>query len=130
MIGTLGSVEFEVSEDNIKTFQDLNFSHQANFTEHKIINSKGLLEFTGLNASSCSLKIILDINRGIIPAKELDTLHDIFNNHEAVAFILGGKVQGLELWVITSLSENFAIIGPNGEIFRVEVNLSLKEYLQ
>ncbi len=130
MIGTLGCVIFEVSEDSIKTFQDLSFSRQANYTEHKIINSKGLLEFTGLNAVTCSLKIILDASLGLIPAEELKTLRDMLNNHEAVAFILGGEVQGQGLWVIESMNETLELITNNGEIFRASVNLSLKEYLE
>ena len=130
MIGSLGSVEFVASEDSVKTFRDLSFSRQANFSEHAVINSKGLLEFTGLKAVTCSLKIILDASLGIIPVKELNTLLDIMNNHEAVALILGGDIQGAGLWVIESMNENLELITNSGEIFRVSVNLSLKEYLE
>ena len=130
MIGSLGSVEFVASEDSVKTFRDLSFSRQANFSEHAVINSKGLLEFTGLKAVTCSLKIILDASLGIIPVKELNTLRDIMNNHEAVALILGGDIQGGGLWVIESMNENLELITNSGEIFRASVNLSLKEYLE
>ncbi len=129
MIGTLGSVIFEVSEDSIKTFRDLSFSRQANYTEHAIINSKGLLEFTGLKANTCSLKIILDASLGLNPLKELDTLRKMLNNHEAVAFVIGGEVQGQGLWVIESMNETLELITNTGEIFKASVNLSLKEYL-
>ena len=130
MIGNLGGVEFQVSEDSIYTFRDLAFSRQANFTEHKIINSKGLLEFTGLNASLCSLKIVLDASHGINPAQELKALRDMLDSHEAVAFILGGDVQGSGLWVIESMNENLELVTNLGEIFRASVTLSLKEYLE
>lgn len=130
MIGTLGSVIFEVSEEFIKTFRDLSFSRQANYTEHAIINSKGLLEFTGLKANTCSLKIVLDASFGLNPAEELDILRKMLIEHEAVAFVIGGEVQGLGLWVIESMNETLDLIMNTGEIFRASVNLSLKEYLE
>ena len=130
MIGTLGSVILEVSEEFIKTFRDLSFSRQANYTEHAIINSKGLLEFTGLKANTCSLKIVLDASFGLNPAEELDILRKMLIEHEAVAFVIGGEVQGMGLWVIESMNETLDLIMNTGEIFRASVNLSLKEYLE
>lgn len=128
MIGNFGNFEFEVSEGNVKTFQELNFTKSAAFTEHKIINSHPLLEFTGFNSSSATLKIILDADFGLNPEQELQVLHDMLESHEAEALILNGIVQGGDLWVIEDLSENLVRVGSRGEVLRAEVNLTLKEY--
>ncbi len=130
MVGTLGSIEFTVSEEQIRTFRDLSFTHSASYAEHKILGRKGLLEFTGINASTCSMKIFLDAGFGVNPADELRTLYEAMNKHEAVAFTLGGQVMGAGLWVIESLNETHSIIGAGGVLMRAEVSLSLKEYIE
>ncbi|MBR0150146.1 MAG: phage tail protein [Synergistaceae bacterium] len=130
MVGTLGSIEFSVSEDMIRTFRDLSFTHSASYAEHKIIGRKGLLEFTGLNASTCSMKIFLDAQFGVNPAEELQTLYEAMNAHEAIAFTLGGQVMGGGLWVIETLNETHSIIGAGGALLRAEVSVSLKEYVE
>lgn len=130
LIGSLGEIEFQVSEHSVHTFQDLTFNHQANFAEHKIINSRGLLEFTGENAQSCSIKIILDSDWGVNPQEEINKLRDIFEQHQAVPLILAGEVQGRDLWVIDNMNISLTRIGAQGEIFRAELSLSLKEYFQ
>lgn len=130
MVGTLGSVEFTVSENKIRTFRDLSFTHSASYAEHKILGRKTLLEFTGINASSCSMKILLDAQFGVNPAEELQTLYEAMNKHEAIAFTLGGQVMGAGLWVIENLNETHSIIGAGGALMQAEVNLSLKEYIE
>lgn len=130
MVGTLGEIEFTVSEEQIRTFRDLSFTHSATYAEHKIIGRKGLLEFTGLNASTCTMKIYLDAAFGVNPYKELRTLYEAMNKHEAIAFTLGGQVMGGGLWVIESLNETHSIIGSGGELIRAEVSISLKEYIE
>lgn len=127
IIGSLGSISFNVSENSVKTFSDLNFQRKASFAEHKILNGKGLLEYTGHDAATCSLKIDLNASMGINPKDELEKLRELFNNREVVNFMLGPDVLGE--WVIESMSENLKFIGRNGEIISAEINLTLKEYL-
>ena len=50
MIGSLGSVVFEVSTERVKTFRDLQIQRSAKYSEHAIHGRKGLLEFTGLDS--------------------------------------------------------------------------------
>lgn len=129
MIGTFGDIEFQVSEQSVHTFQELAFTHHADFTEHKIINSLGLLEFTGENAQTCNIKLILDSDWGVNPQDELNKLRDMFEQHQACALILGGEVQGRDLWVIENMNISLPRIGSHGEIFRAEISLALKEYI-
>ena len=129
MIGTLGNYSFEVSSQSVKNFYDLSFSNSASYAEHKIIGRKSLLEFTGLNPSSASLSISLDITQGVDPVECISSLYEAMNNHEALPFTLGGEVMGQGLWVIESLGEKYDIISAKGKILRATIDLKLKEYL-
>lgn len=130
MIGSLGNVIFEVSTDKILTFNDLNFSHGAKFTEHSIHGRKGLLEFTGFSATTASLNILFSADLGIVPQEEFNALKEIFDNHEAVPFILDDKPQGDGLWVIESISEKRDMLSNKGAARVIEVSLNLKEYIE
>ena len=130
MIGSLGEYEFEVSEQSVKNFDDLSFSNSASYAEHKIIGQKSILEFTGLNASTASLSIILDITQGVDPSECITDLYTAMNEHEALAFTLGGDVMGEGLWVIESLSEKYTQISAKGDVLRAELDLKLREYIE
>ncbi len=128
MIATLGNYEFEVSTDRVKTFTDLKFSNSAGYSEHKIIGRKGLIEFTGLNASTASLTIELYAHAGVNPANEITELYTLMNDHELLAFTLGGAVMGEGLWVIESLDEDYKTIDAWGNVTEASVSLKLREY--
>ena len=130
MVGSLGEIVFEVSEDHIRTFSDFQLQRTAKYTEHSIAGRKGVLEFTGFGASTASLKIRLDAALGVNPHKELETLWKMFNAHEAVPFILNGEIIGDNLWVIESLDESYDIIDNTGLVIALDVSLKLKEYIE
>ncbi len=130
MIGSFGEVVFEVSAEKVRTFRDFQIQRSAKYTEHAIHGRKGLLEFTGLSASTVSLNIRLDAGLGINPKEELNTFHEILAKHEALPFILDGEPQGDGLWVLESIGENYDIIDNQGTFIAVEVSLKLKEYVE
>ena len=130
MIGSLGDVVFEVSSEIVRTFKDFQIQHGARYTEHAIMNRKGLLEFIGLNAASASLNIRLDAGLGVNPAKELETLREILKNHEAVPLIFDDEIQGDGLWVLENLDEKFEVLDNHGTPIIVEASLKLKEYIE
>ena len=129
MIGQLGDYEFEVSAQSVKTFDGLKLSESASWTEHKVLGRKGLLEFTGLNAGSLSLKISLNENLGVDPLTEIAALREYMTEGAAVIFMLGDEVIGSDYWVIESLDEEYSEIGSKGQVKRIEVNVKLKEYI-
>lgn len=128
MLGTLGNIVFEVAEGNVKTFRDLSFTHSANYTEHKILGRNGLVEFTGLNASSCTFKMVLDASLGVNPEQELEGLAELLNGHEAAEFVLDGQPVGTGQWVIESMNVTADIVDNQGGIVRASVSVTLKEY--
>ena len=130
MVGSLGDVVFEVSSEVVRTFKDFQMQHGANYIEHSIINRKGLLEFTGLKASSANFSVHLDAGLGVNPVKELEQLHNILKNHEAVPLIFDNEIQGDGLWVLESLDENFEVMDNHGTPIIIETSLKLREYIE
>lgn len=96
-----------------------------NFAEHKILNGNSLLEYTGKNARTLSLKILLSSELGINPEKELENLRNMLYNHEEKIFMLGNNVMGK--FVLENISGNFERINAHGEIISISVNINLKE---
>lgn len=128
MIGFLGDYEFSVSSEQVRTFEKLSFSNSASYAEHKILGRKGLIEFTGLNASSATLSLYLYAYAGIIPADEISELYEKMNNHELLVFCLGGDVMGEGFWVIESLDEDYKRVDAYGTVIEANITLKLREY--
>ncbi len=129
MLAQLGEYTFEVSTQNVNTFTDLKLSDSAQYSEHKILGRKGLLEFTGLNASACSLNIRLDSALTDRLSETLEYFTQALNEGTALAFVIGGQVMGDGLWVIESLSKRYPRISARGEFLAADLSLSLKEYI-
>lgn len=129
MLGTLGDYEFEVSAERVHTFSGLRFNNSAAYAEHKVHGRKAVLEFTGLNASTASLSLTLDSSQGVDPSQEIASLYEHMNNHDALAFTLGGDVMGMGLWVIESLDEEYELVSNTGYLMRARVDLKLREYV-
>ncbi|MBQ3645104.1 MAG: phage tail protein [Synergistaceae bacterium] len=130
MIGSLGEIVFEVSTEQIFTFNDLTIQRSAKYSSHAIHGRKELLEFTGFAPVSMSMNVVLNAALGINPLEELEGLQEIFTSHEAVLFILNGVPQGDNLWVIESLNEKYDDFHKIGIPQYIEVSLSLKEYVE
>ena len=129
MLAQLGDYTFEASAQNVNTFTDLKFTNSAAYSEHKILGRKGLLEFTGLNASSCSLSIHLESSFTDKLEDTISYFYEAMNDGLALAFVIGGQVMGEGLWVIESLNESYPRISSRGEFFTADLSLNLKEYI-
>ncbi len=129
MFASLGDYEFEVSVYNLATFTDLKFTNSAQYQEHKIIGRKGLLEFTGLNASTCSLNIHLEYGLAEDLYGTIDYFYQAMNDGEALLFMLGNDVMGEGFWVIESMNESYQEISARGDVIVADLSLTMKEYL-
>jgi hypothetical protein len=130
MIGSFGTVVFEVSNERVRTFEGLQRTNSARYTEHELHQHKSLLEYTGNKPSSLSMSITLDAALGVPPEEDLEKLRKILREGKAVSFILGGVPQGDNLWVLERMTENAEVVNNRGEVVKVKVSLSLKEYVE
>ena len=131
MIGSIGDVVFEAdSENSILTFDELSENHSANYAEHQIHNGRGLLEFTGIKASTASFVMNLDMSLGVNPDEQIRRLLSMLEEHEAVNFILAGIPKGHGRWVIESLDVKHKLIDNRGYTRHADVSIKLREYIE
>lgn len=128
MLGSFGSIVFECADNHVLTFQELSFNRSANYAEHKIIGRNGLVEFTGLNAGSGTIKMTFDSALGIDPQAQAQELQRMLQDHEACNFVLDGQPVGTGYWVIESISETVELVDWGGKAKRITATVNLKEY--
>lgn len=128
MIGTLGKVVFEASEDLVRTFQDLQRSNSARYHEHTVIGKKPVLEFLGPGLDQITFSIRLDVALGIYPNKEITALKDNQNRGDRLQLVIGGHLFGD--FVIEQLSDTRQRHDNKGNCLVATVNLTLKESVQ
>ena len=129
MLASLGDYVFEVSAYNLATFSDLKFTNSAQYQEHKIIGRKGLLEFTGLNASTCSLNIHLEYGLTDDLYGTIDYFYQAMNDGTALLFMIGPDIMGEGFWVIESMNESYPEISGQGDVVVADLALTMKEYI-
>lgn len=129
-IGSLGDVVFEASDEIVRTIRNVKLQGSAKYAEHEVIGGKPLLEFTGLDADSFTFDMFFSTSLGVIPIDEAKKLREIRDKGEAVLFVLDGEPQGVGLWAITQLSEDWEHMDKNGSPHYLSVSVSLKEYTE
>ena len=130
MIGYLGEVVFEVSQQQVKTFGDLRRNASARLASHDLIGRKPLLEFTGPALESLSFSMTLSSFLGIDPVEEVKVLREMRDQGLAVPFVLDGTPQGEGLWLLEGLDETWRYIDNNGTPRVIDCSLSLKGYIE
>ncbi len=130
MIGSLGSVVFEVSSERVRTFDGLVRTNAARYAVHELHQHKSLLEYTGNDPAELSMEVTLDAALGVPPEEDLEKLRKIVREGKAVPFVVGGVPQGDHLWVVEKMTEGVDVVDNKGRFIRVVVGLSLKEYVE
>ena len=126
-IGTLGDIVFTVSQNTIKTFNDLQIQSQVNYAKHTRHNIKPLLEFQNQDTDTGSFSIYLSAYLGINPLKEQKKVDEYMNSGKILPLIIGGKKYGTK-WVIKSHSKGFKQFDGKGNLLIAESKITLEEY--
>lgn len=113
----------------VKTLTDIGMDKDISYATHKVHLQKGLLEFTGSEPDSISFTIELSAFLGVNPSATIDQLDEMAEAGEVVSFVLGTRVYGAGSWVIVSISKAFDLVYKDGELFKANVKLKLKEYV-
>lgn len=129
-IGCLGEVYFTVSSEMVMTLTDIGMDKSISYGSHKVHGGKTLLEYTGSDPDDISFEIELSAFMGVNPSEMIEQLDDMAESGSAVSFVLGTKVYGSGLWVITDISKSFDHIYKDGELMSAKLKLKLKEYAE
>lgn len=130
MIGSLGNVVFEVSAEQVRTFDELERSSSPRLATHNRQGAKPVIEFLGPGLEDIPFKMSLSAYHGLNPTEEAEKLRTMRDEGQAVLLILGGKPQGEGYWLISSMSEKYKYVDNRGRPGVIDCSLSLKEYIQ
>lgn len=126
MIGSFGTVAFEVSTSRVKTFDEFKRQNQAKFGTHELLGKKPKLEYIAPGLDSITFQLVFSVSLGLNPAKEIEAFRDILNKGEYHQLVVGKKPLGY--FVIESLSEAWKHIDNHGNVLWAALDVSLKEY--
>jgi len=129
-IGSLGDIVFEVSSDKVFTFDDLKRDVKMRYAKHEVIGNKPILELVGPDLSEIKFKMLLSASLGINPLKEMDAIYTAFQSGNAMVLMLGNYVVGNYKWVIGDFSESYSEIDNKGIVWKLEVDITLQEYVE
>ena len=128
-IGTLGDIVFSVSQNTIKTFDDLQIEGKTNYAKHTRHNNKPLLEFQYNDTDTASFSMYMSVYLGINPDKMQEKIDVYRTQGKILTLIVGGKRYGTK-WVITAHSKGYKRFDNKGNLMIAESKISLEEYTE
>lgn len=129
IIGSYGEIVFEVSPSKTQTYTDFERTNSPRWLEHAVIGQKPILEFEGPGVDTISFTIKLRADLGVNPEEQLVKLRKFARWGQKALFIRGNKPISTNYWVIDNLNEKHKHIDNHGNVLTIEVDLSLKEYV-
>lgn len=127
VVGCLGDVVFQVSEDTILTIDNIQWNSGAKWEEHERHLKDPALEYVGMEADEMSFDIYLSKTLGVDPMKQIVTLFTYERNGTLLPLTIGNKAYGKYRWVIVSTTRKFEVTDQAG-VSSVTVGLNLKGY--
>ena len=125
ILGSFGSVIFQVSAGAVETFNKLQLTQSVSYQGHKVHGGRTVQEFTGHDAAKLSMEITLSAFFGIDPKKELDKLEKLKNSKETCTLVLGTDICGK--WYLQSVSQDYQHVYLDGRLMQCKVSLSMIE---
>ena len=132
IIGSFGSIIFQVSSEKILTFDNFKRESKANYAEHKIIGKPAKLEFLGRALETISFTAIFTTQ--LLP--NTDLLQEVHKfrqklwDGEACYLIFNSHAYTQNKMIIENLSEAVEIFDGKGAHQVVKIDVSLKEYTE
>ena len=119
---------FSVSENTVKTFDELSWKTSAKYATHDRHIKKDLLEFLGPEGASISFKMAFSVMYGTNPLREVERVNRLVNQGITDRLVIGGRVIGDYKWVIQSASNTLKRFDNKGNCWAAVVSVTMKEY--
>jgi len=130
VIGCLGDMVFEASEETVRTLDNWKWSGSARYATHQRHGGSALTEFTGIDPDKITFDMILARELGVEPLDELSKLWRYMREGTAVALTIGGHGYGRYRWSVVSLRNDIKHTDRDGGIALVTASVTLQEYLR
>lgn len=128
MVGSYGSVIFQVTSKKVLTPSKITRTLGATYATHTLIKNKPRKQLIGAKPEALTLDITLRADLGYKPRDMLETLRKMAENGVAANLIIGGRPASKLPLVILTISETWDTVLQGGELFQASVSLTLEEY--
>lgn len=129
VLGALGDIVFEVSDETAKTISNMNWGGSASYATHKRHGYHAMSEFTGMGADGLSFDIVLSAYLGVNPQTVIGQIWTYERTGTTLPFVLGNKAYGKYRWVITKHSVKAQFYDAEGDMTHCKVSVTLQEYI-
>lgn len=130
VIGCLGDIPFLVSEDIVRTLDNMTWSGSVRYAAHERHGTNALTEFTGIDPDKITFDITLSTDLGTDPNDEVVKIWNYERSGQAVPLTVGEKCYGKYRWNITKHDMKMQAFFRNGNVHTATVSVSLQEYLR
>lgn len=130
VVGCLGDIVFEVSENVVETFDKVEWSGEARYAVHQRHLQNALTEFTGLEPDKMAFEITLSDYLGAEVMPELVKLWTYQREGKALPLVLGTRPMGKYRWSLLNLKITYEHSDSEGNVTHAVVALELQEYLR
>lgn len=127
-IGAFGNLVFSVSENTVKTFDQLSWKNSAKYATHDRHIKRDVLEYLGPEPGSISFSMAFSISYGANPLSEIERLNEMVNEGVTERLVLGGRVYGSYKWVITGVQSTMKRYDNKGNCWAATAQVTMKEY--
>lgn len=130
ILGTLGEVVFQVTEETVETLNNMQWSGSARWAIHERHGGDALTEYVGRDPDKISFDIYLSAFLGVNPMEEIVKLWAYERDGMPIPFTLGRKKYGKWRWVVKDHTTKAESYDGEGDITSCTVTLNLLEYLK
>lgn len=129
-VGCLGDVAFTVSDQVVRTLDNMVWSGSARYAVHQRHMTHALTEFVGLDPDKLAFDVLLSADLGVDPMAELEALWRYERTGEPVPLAVGSHCYGKYRWSLASHTVKTKAFDRAGDLHTVTVSINLQEYLR
>lgn len=129
-VGALGDIIFQVSSDTVKTFENMQWSGSARYSQHNRHLTNALTEFTGIDPDTMSFDMELSEYLGVDVMPELVKIWVAERNGKPLSLVIGERPYGKYKWTIKSHKIKLKTYDRRGNMTGASVSVDLLEYLK
>jgi len=129
-IAVFGSKVFEITENQIYTFSDFQYSSTLETEKQDAAGQKPSTYNKGPGLDSLSIKVRLSVDLGLNPRNELGDWLEIKDAGIAYPLILGNNPFRPNKWLLVDIQASEEVIDNQGNILALTLTLKFDEYVR
>ncbi len=129
VIGKLGDIIFEVSDETVQTVNNMSWSGSVRYATHQRHLYHAKTEYTGMDPDKISFDIVLSAYLGVNPQTSINKIWKYMRDGELLPLVIGHKGYGKYRWTITKHNIKQKHFDSEGDLTHAVVSVSLQEYV-